>query len=170
MRHEPHEGSAFDQRFGDGDGNCKAVSRAGPAAQLVDDRHALTVDVAHDESCFTHFGRESRDVCFDVVVEGDAREELADDWERSVLSWHEASDLRHHLHQGDGADVCAFAAHVAARDDLEALLLGCVDVVGDVFRFLDFLADGVAAGFDGEGVGELRADVVLGCDEVGERG
>jgi hypothetical protein len=107
-------------------------------------------------------------VRFDVVVEGDAGEELADDRERGVLSGHEASDLRHHLHQGDGADVGALAAHVAAGDDLEALLLGCVDVVGDVFRFLDFFADWVAAGFDGEGVGELWADVVLGCDEVGE--
>lgn len=68
----------------------------------------------------------------------------------------------HDHHQSNAAEVSGFAGHVAAGYDLETGLLGGVNVVGDVFVFVDTFPDWVTAGFDTEGFGEDGADCKSG--------
>lgn len=73
----------------------------------------------------------------------------------------QAPNLGHDEHQSDGADVGALATHVASSNDLEARLLGGVDIVGDEIVRHQPLLDRVPASLNSESISELRSSVVV---------
>ncbi len=155
MRNEPHQRLGLDQRLGNSNGDRQSVRRARPAPELVDNDETVLRDVVQNERHRPHLAGESRHVGFDAVVRRHAREELPRDRERRVAGRHEAADQRHDSGQRNAADICALPAHVAARDDLEAVLLRGVDIVGDEAFGLEFLAQRVPPGFDGQSIRDL---------------
>ena len=66
-----------------------------------------------------------------------------------------ATYLSHDGHQSYSADVRALSAHVASSDDLEACLLGSVDVVWDELGLHDLFLNWVPSGLDGQSISEL---------------
>jgi hypothetical protein len=66
-----------------------------------------------------------------------------------------ATNLSHDDHQSHSADVRALSAHVASSNDLEARLLGSVDVVRDELGLHNLLLDWVPSGLDSQCISEL---------------
>lgn len=69
-----------------------------------------------------------------------------------------AAYLRHNNHQGNRADICALATHIAACNDLKASLLCGVHIVGHKLSLHDLLLDRVSTLVDGQRVCELWFD------------
>ena len=91
-----------------------------------------------------------------------------EDGERCVGSRYEASYLSHDGHEGDGADVSTFPAHVAACDDLEPALSRRIGVVWNILFLVYLFSDRVSSTLDGEGWSQLWPAVVLSGDQLGE--
>lgn len=90
------------------------------------------------------------------------------DWKGGILCRYEATNLRHHRHQGDRANVGAFPAHVAPSDDLKTALLCSVNVIWHKLVVMDFLVDRMTACFDSKSIGKFWADVVLSGHQLSE--
>ena len=67
-----------------------------------------------------------------------------------------ASNLSHDRHQCDRTNVGALSTHVAASDNLEARLLGSIDVIRDELGLHDLLFDRMTSSLDAKCVGKLR--------------
>ena len=139
----------LDHGAGDGD----AVVGAGAAANFVEHDEAAGGGLGEDGGEFQHLDHEGAGAGGEVVVRADAGEDAVDDADGGAGGGDEAADLGHENDQGDLAQVGGLARHVGAGEDGDLALGGIEDrVVGDEALVLGEFDDGVAAGFDFEGV------------------
>src|SRR5271155_4935160 len=87
-----------------------------------------------------------------------------------VLCRDETSNLCHDTHQCDRTNVRALAAHVASGDYLKTILQSGINIIGDEGFMMNLLTNGMTTCLDCKRVCELRLDVAMRCDKVGERG
>ena len=141
------------QVLDDGAGDGDAVVGAGAAADFVEDDEAAGGGLGEDGGELQHLDHEGAGAGGEVVVGADAGEDAVDDADGGAGGGDEAADLGHEDDQGDLAEVGGLAGHVGAGEDGDLALGGVQErVVGDEAFVLGELDDGVAAGFDLEGV------------------
>jgi hypothetical protein len=123
------------------------------------DVQAMLINIAEDEGCLAHFGRESRDIRFNTIVNRDPSKELMVNRRCHKLCWDtlsfqrtlmcqvslysQTSDLCHNNNERHCPDVSALSTHIATSHNLETTLLSSIYIVRNIFRLLHFLLDWV---------------------------
>ena len=123
--------NAVSQMRGGGPGQRQAVKGAGTTAHLVHQHQTVGGRIVQDIRSFGHFHHKGRPSARNVIGTAHTSENTINWPDYRTFSWHVAANVSQQGNNRYLPHIGRFTAHVRAGDDLHALLLIEVCVVGD---------------------------------------